>query len=296
MTQNNHEQAPFHETDPTKLIPFNSFDINRHRIEQIAGIDGPIVDELAKVFGVEKPENGWDVASLGELISIVGPAKTLQDNIPAMEEILPGVDGKRFAIEWVKQSGLLEPAFRNYENPDRLVPHLFETAVITGGVRNWMMRRAKVLIETLQNGTEILEVNLVAGMREMRTAEGSDVLEGDTEASYMERVIKPLIESSTNVTVDLSTPETTSGNEISAEVAKITKGAESVLVACNAGNWIQNAGQIRRAMDEDKNKVFVVSDTFPVAENDEPPAEAQNPLTAVGIIGRNLQELKRQTQ
>lgn len=293
MTQHNQERAPFHEDDPTQYIQFAEFDITQHTIDQIAGINGPIVDELAVAFGVEKPRTGWDVTSLKELITIIGPAKTLQDNIPAIEALLPEADDKQIAIEWIEQSGLLDAVFRNFDSPEQMLPRNFDTAVITGGVRNWMMRRAQVLIDTIQNGTTVSEIKLVAGTRQMRTAEGDDVIEGDTEASYMQRVIKPLLEAEVECRVAVVSTDTDKGNEIAEVVANETQDAASVLVACNAGNWIQNGGQIRRAIGDDR--VFVVSNPFPIAKNNEPPALGQNYLTALGIIARNLQELARHT-
>jgi hypothetical protein len=282
-----------HEFDPTKLVEFNSFEIGEHDITQISGVEGKaILPQLAEIFGADPESGEWTVEELGKLISVIGQAKTLQDNIPAVSEVLPGRSGKELAIAWVKATGLLQPTFRNFENPDEQLPQNFDSAVVTGGVRNWMMRRANVLIAQTVDQTRVGEVVLVAGTRPMASGEGTDVVEGDTEATYMERVIQPLLEEA-GLTVRLVTPDTSVGDEIAQVVAGEVAESESVLVVCNAGNWIQNGGQIRRAIGGSDNKVFVVSDGFPVAENDEKPAVAQNPLTAIGIIARNLQELQR---
>lgn len=280
------------EVEADRGVKFGEFTVGDD-IRQIAGIKGSLLKELAEIFEGRPYEGDWTVDELGKLIGVVGSAKTLQDNIPAIKGLLPGEDGKKIAIEWVKQSGLLDPVFRNFENPHQALPEQFDTVVITGGVRNWMMRRAQLLIETAgtQESNWAKEVLLVAGTRQMKTVEGPDVIEDDTEATYMARVIVPMLEEA-GLTVRLNTPDTASGNEIAKVVAEEVGGG-NVLVACNAGNWVQNGGQIRRAMGGSQNRLFVVSDSFPVAENDEPPAVAQNPLTAVGIIARNLQELQR---
>lgn len=283
-----------HELDPTQRVDFSQFTIGEHDITQLAGANGePILPQLAEVFNTATESGEWTVDELGKLIAAIGPAKTLQDNIPAVGELLPGAGGKELAIEWVENSGLLAPVFRNFENPNELMPDFFDTAVITGGVRNWMVRRAQLLAELVESGQikEFGETLLVAGNREMKIAEGPDVIEGDTEASFMERVIKPMLEEA-HLDVRISKPDTANGEEI-AQVVATEASDGTVLVVCNAGNWVQNGGQIRRAIGGDANRVYVVSDSFPVATNDEPPATHQNPLTAVGIIARNLQELQR---
>lgn len=282
-----HEGPKNFELHGRSSVQFGEFRIGQHVIEDIAGVNGSVLAELSKVFDAQSESGGWTVEELGALIGKIGPAKTLQDNIPAISAVLPEADGKQLAIEWVKSTGLLEPVFRNFDNPQEALPGQFETAVITGGVRNWMMRRAKLLVETSEQ-TAVSEVLLVAGARQMGVSEGSDVTEGDTEATYMARVIRPMLEDA-GLSVRMCTPETTNGEEIAAIVAQEV-GAGNILVICNAGNWVQNGGQIRRAIGSDS--VFVVSDKFPIAENNEPPSVAQNPFTALGIIARNLKELK----
>ena len=81
----------------------------------------------------------------------------------------------------------------------------------------------------------------------------------------------------------------------------ISSKARNVLVVSNAGAWVQNAGQIKRAMmrrlqlDEElpDNELFVISDEFPLGTGVEPAATHQNPLSALGQIARNAQEFVR---
>lgn len=279
------------EFDPAISKKFGEISFGIDGPSIVAGTDGPLVDEMAAVFAAETTKDyEWNVDSLGDLIGAVGPAKTLQDNIPALAEQL-GMDGKELAIQWVEDSGLLEPVYRNFSNPEAAVPTTYDVAVITGGVRNWMQRRSVVLAETLeQTGTNVDTVLLAAGNRLMGPQEGDDLEEGDTEASYMKRVIAPQLEAA-GLQVELLTPDTKDGNELAAQIAERIAGKQALL-ACNAGNWIQNGGQIARASGEPQN-LTVVSDAFPVAKNNETPAVAQNPLTAVGIMARNLQEIAR---
>lgn len=294
MTQHeSYKEGPTNfEQDPVAHVKFNEYAIGLHAVGNVAGIRAPIVDELSEVFAIEPGEEGWTTDNLGSLIAKIGPAKTLQDNIQATEEVLSISDGKDVAIAWVEASGLLEAVARNFEDPSAEMPTNFDSVVISGGVRNWMMRRANLLKEMIDQNTTVNEVVLAAGTRAMKTTEGPDVQEGDTEATYLEREIKPMLES-VGLNVAMLAPDTEIGDEVASAVAEYVKAAQAVLVVCSAGNWIQNGGQIRRAIGGDINKVYVASDTFPVAKNDELPATHQNPFTALGIIARNLQELQR---
>jgi hypothetical protein len=280
--------------NPRELIKFADYNIGINQIDEIRGIEDSLLDEISRVVGLAEPENGWNIDSLGELIGAIGKDKDLQNNIPEVEALMPGADGKEIAISFVEQSGLLEPVRRNFYNPQMEMPSEFDSGLVTGGVRNWMMRRANQLIkEITENQVNLSQVVLASGQRPMGTKEGPDVIEGDTESSYMERVIKPKFDE-LGVDVKIVAPETKDGNELAQEIANSLAGSESILLACNAGNWVQNGGQIARAVGPERaNSIYVSGDEFPVAKNNEPPATHQNPLTALGVIARNLQEFKR---
>jgi len=280
--------------NPRELIKFADYNIGINQIDEIRGIEDSLLDEISRLVGLAEPENGWNIDSLGELIGAIGKDKDLQNNIPEVEALMPGADGKEIAISFVEQSGLLEPVRRNFYNPQMEMPSEFDSGLVTGGVRNWMMRRANQLIkEITENQVNLSQVVLASGQRPMGTKEGPDVIEGDTESSYMERVIKPKFDE-LGVDVKIVAPETKDGNELAQEIANSLAGSESILLACNAGNWVQNGGQIARAVGPERaNSIYVSGDEFPVAKHNEPPATHQNPLTALGVIARNLQEFKR---
>jgi hypothetical protein len=85
--------------------------------------------------------------------------------------------------------------------------------------------------------------------------------------------------------------DTESGSELADAIVR-QLGPGNLLIICNAGNWIKNGGQIRRADKSQQLKIFVVSDSIPLAKNGEPPETHQNPLTAINQLARNLQELR----
>jgi hypothetical protein len=276
-------------------LTFNTFNPQINSVYEIG--DG-VIGEMAQAFEHELSDQP-NTDNLGELIGKIGPAKTLQDNIPQVQAVLgTNADALDIAIDWVERSGLMLPANRSYADSELAMPATIDTAVITGGVRNWMMRRAE-RFGAIKNVT-IGQVLLVAGNREMKPAEGPDVAEGMTEANYLESVIKPMLEGmGTTALVNLVRVDSSVGDEVMNAAAQEATGANQLVVS-NAAAWVQNAGQFRRAMqnrifgyDSAGNQLYVVSDTIPVAHHGEPPATHQNPLTALGQIARNAQELTR---
>lgn len=268
----------------------------RPGVDNVYDIGGGVIREMADAFG-HVLEHKPNVGTLGQLITAVGPLKTLQDNIGHVQEVLRNeVDPIKTARNWVTRTGLLTPVERSFMTAEVLtdVPEL---VVVTGGVRNWMARRADVA-RRLEPTNGVL---LVGGNRIMSAAEGSDVTPGMTEADYLERVVAPTFE---NVTIASVESREASGVMAAAAHAIKISGAHKVTVASNAGAWVQNAGQVRYALrgntfsydqkyDADGTELFVVSDGFPLGTGDEPTATHQNPLTALGIIARNAQELTR---
>lgn len=278
-------------------VRIDNFNLDKDSVYDIG--DG-VVKEMADAFGHEltpKP----DVENLGDLIGAVGPAKTLQDNIGKVQKTLgTNANAEELAIDWVERSGLLEKVQRSYIDPERPTPKTIDIALITGGVRNWMQRRANVLAG-LAESTRIKGVVLAAGNREMGANEGEDVEAGMTEADYMELVIKKtLIDLGKFPLIELVKVESKNGDEVMAAAAEKMGRFVTAVVASNAGIWVQNAGQLRRAVmanlptyDLSGRRIYVASDAFPVAKHGEPKEVAQNPLTALGIIARDAQEFVR---
>ncbi len=280
-----------------EILTFTNYDLTRPH-ENIYEIGSGVVPEIAQAFGHTLATQQYE-QDLGELIGVVGPAKELQENIGLVQERL-GKDNRAVDIArgWVERSGLLTAVDRPYLHAGEL-PETYEIAVITGGVRNWMQRRANVLDNV--SDANVNKVLLAAGNRTMKPVEGEDVEEGMTEADYMENVIaQPMADKGYGV--DMLRVDSAIGNEVALAVAEYLgrlAGAK-LLVLTNAGNWVQNAGQLRRAIrkedsafDEHGNQLFVVSDTFPLGTGVEPISTHQNPFSALGIILKNAQELVR---
>ncbi|MCA9331341.1 hypothetical protein KC968_00195 [Candidatus Saccharibacteria bacterium] len=278
-----------------QLITFEKFNPSTDSVYSIG--DG-VISEMSEAFGHDLTIVP-DVDNIGQLIGAVGPAKELQENIGLVQEKLgTSRNSVEIATDWVDRSGLLLPVARSYMDVEiDADEYNFDTAVITGGVRNWMMRRAERLMPELDR---VGRVALVAGNRLMKTTEGSDVQEGMTEADFMESVVGGLL-SQAGVEVEVVHVDSGVGDEVMNAVAKHIDASDSILIASNAGAWVQNAGQLRRAVrslhqgfDDDCSQLYVVSDSFPLGTGEEPTTTHQNPFTALGQIARNAQELVRQ--
>lgn len=263
-----------------------------------------IIPEMAKVFGHELSQ-APEEANLGGLIALVGPAKTLQDNIAGVRESLGKNKSDDLAIDmarkWIDRSGLLVPVERSYMNPELVITEEdeFSLAVVTGGVRNWIERRAARLSVAIGK-VSIGRVLLVGGNRAMKSAEGPGVKDGMTEAEYMETNLKPRFNEA-GVSVDVMAVESGVGDEVMRAAASEIDPTSKILVASNAGAWVQNAGQFRRAaiqenpdFDANGEQLYVLSDSFPLGiTGKEPTKTHQNPLSALGQILRNGQEIIR---
>jgi hypothetical protein len=247
-----------------------------------------------------------DVNNLGGLISKVGPAKELRENIGRVQDVL-GTDADALTIArgWAERSGLLIPVERLYLLNEGPANEGIDLAIISGGVRNWMLRRAMRLV-ALGAYRPIGAVLLAAGQRPMKTSEGPDVEEGMTEADYMRDVIAQEIGAIGTAVEVLSVATEDADNVMRAaankahEMVGLSYGTY-ISVVSNAGAWVQNAGQfLRAAMSSQRafnnwgDQLEVVSDAFPLGETgEEPTSTHQNPFSAAGQIARNLQELAR---
>jgi hypothetical protein len=293
----------------TRALTFENFDLSSDGLGSIYEIgadeDHPtgVIPEMASVFGHELSATP-DETNLGELIKSVGPAKELQNNIALVRDILgTDQDAVSIARSWSERSGLLTPVERSYFTAEQLEGRV-GLAVITGGVRNWMARRAQRL-ETLVHERGVDSVLLVAGNREMKATEGPDVEEGMSEADYMENIVARKI-SGLGIANNLIRVDSGVGDQVmEAGVVQtfelVSDESARIAVVSNAGAWVQNVGQFRRAainkagrqFDERGDQIFAVSDGFPLGTGEEPTATHQNPFTALGQIARNAQELVR---
>ena len=291
-----------------EVLTFANYSIEQHGFNGIYAIgqggdfDRGVVQEMADTFGHELSDLP-SVANLGELMGTVGPEKELQKNIAHVKEVLgDGNEAIAKAQSWVDRSGLLLPVERSFKTADPIEGKV-DVAVITGGVRNWMMRRAERLV-ALHDDRDVSYTLLVGGNRVMGIKEGDDVEEGMTEIDYLRDVMANHL-SEFGLAVEIVPVDSPVGDEVMAVGARAVQSAVSrdalVAVVSNAGAWVQNSGQFRRALqlainpafDHDGQQLLAVSDSFPVGTGSEPTATHQNPFSAPGQIIRNLQELVR---
>jgi hypothetical protein len=294
-------------------LTFSNFSLEHDTMEDIYAIgvtdgeDNGVIEEIAAAFEYELDETP-SVDNLGGLIKKVGPAKELQENIARVQEVLgTDEDAVTIARGWAERSGLLVPIQQSYATAE-VFEEPVDLAIISGGVRNWIHRRAVRLVE-LQAEVGVAEALLIGGNRVMKTAEGPDVEEGMTEADYMSAVILPnLAAGDRGIPASLVRADTGIGDEVMEAGAKALKNhvddieSTRMAVVSNAGAWVQNAGQFRRAVqravdssfDKEGSQFFAVSDGFQLGTGVEPTSTHQNPFSAAGQIVRNAQELARQ--
>lgn len=279
----------------SKEITFANFDMTNAWAVDVYSIGTShgglgVVPEVATAFGFDLDQEP-DATNLGELIKTVAPDKMLRNNIARFHEVV-GPNALETARRWVESSGLLLPVERSFQTPEVAIPEHIDVAVITGGVRNWMIRRTLVLDKLAEDHTIGMTI-LGAGL---------------AEADYMQNAVEPALKEAGFAT-ELVRVESTVGDEVMDGVADAigahvgSLADKAVLVVSNAGAWVQNAGQLRRAMyrrfprdgfDLCGNQLFAASDEFPLGiTGEEPPVTHQHPISAVGVILRGVQEITR---
>jgi len=297
---------------PMEVYPdFGNYDLRNMPENGVFGLSDDLLKDMAEGFGyegfqhLEQPTE----ASLREFVGVAGKAKTLQDNIARTEEQL-GVRGNanEMAIGWVKRAGIMVPMDRSFVHPEVSTPKQLDMALITGGVARWVLRRADRLIALKESGVDIGRVVLAAGKRDMGAAE-HDLVAGwpfrgtPTEQNFMRKIVADKLEVA-GIAADVLAIDSQKGDEVMAEVVDRTglTGKRTVVVG-NTPNGVQNAGALRAAAREADptydlrgNQLYVVTDKFPLAEQGQPPATHQNPLTALGQIARNALYLHQQSQ
>lgn len=275
---------------------FSPASASREAIYEIGSLDGGpgVVREIADAYDYTLSEVP-DEVNLGGLIKVVGPAKTLQDNIASVQDKL-GTDKNalELARSWAVRSGLLVPVSRDFLTGAPIQDE-HDSVVLTGGVRNWMERRAERLALLVKEGHRIGRVALVGGNRVMRTSEGLGVEEGMTEADYLAARIAPRLVA-IGLEHEVYPVESAKGDDVMAVALTALEGSANPLFVANAGYWVQGAGQLLRAMQGGGigRGLDVVSDSFLLGKTgEEPTSTHQNPFSALGQILRNLQELTR---
>jgi hypothetical protein len=282
---------------------FSNYQLGDNPYELAAGLLPDMARALDYDLGVVPSED-----ALSNFIGHIGPAKELQQNIGLVQERLASDDDAlTLAANWTERSGIVSPIHRSFKSTEVAVPSEFDTAVITGGVARWMLRRAAQLRD-LSDVSELRfgEVLVGAGIREMKESEHSTVarlaeLNGrlPTEADFAEEVIVPHLQAA-GLRARAVRFDTRVGDEVVKDLANTIQNRATVLVAANAPAALQTAGQLRVAMrdirpdfDTQGEQLFVSSDAIPVARHGESAATHQNPYTALGQIARNALFLYR---
>ncbi len=239
-----------------------------------------------------------DKVNLQGLIAKLGPDKELQKNIGVVREAL-GDNATGQIADWVERSGIMYPVERSFMKPTA-VPERADTVIINGGVANWMLRRAGVVLR--MDPKNVGQVLLPIGNRQMGAAEHQLVQTSErsrgqrpTEAQFVEQFVVPSL-AMAGFDVRLIPVESSRGDEVLdallATVPSILDG--TVIVAANAPNALQAAGELRLAgqrvrpeFDINGQQVHMVSDSIALARRGEAAKTHQNPATAVGQLGRN---------
>lgn len=248
--------------------------------------------------------------ALGDFIGKFAPDKELQKNISLVQEQIP-VD---VAADWVERSGVLEPVSRAFRDTTKL-PERVGMAVMTGGVANWMLRRAAVL-ERL-DPTTIPRVWLVASDRKMSDGEHQLVRSHrelfseheieTTEYRFMRKFVMTRLADAWFNVRDFHSEGHTQGSAILddwvAYADKVDNALriKTILVPGNAPAVIQTAVTVREAIQKldplfdntPSPQLFMVSDTIPIARHGEGTATHQNPYSALGQILRNAKYLDK---
>lgn len=297
-------------------LTFASFSPAVHSREDIyrigATADQPgVIPQLARLFKYELAEIP-NVENLGGLIHETGQFKELQQNLPRLREVL-GADQNAIAAarDLTVRSGALIPVERFYGSAViEIEPKtVIKKAVMTGGIRNYIGLRRPMLMAYLAGKYEIESAVLIGGERKMKSKEGKDVIEGMTEAEYLDEVTKHQLY---NVGIDAEVLSVSSevGDKIMAMGAKhiaetVDLNDPNCIIALisNGGSWVQNGGQMLRGLqtasinssfNADHRNFIVVSDRFKLGETGtEPTITHQNPFTVQPQSVRNAQELAR---
>lgn len=266
----------------------------QHNLAALPEVGEGVVREMAAAFGHDLITGSSVVENYGRLIGTVGAHQELQRNIGAVQEMLgTDQDAVDLARSWVNRSGLLVPLPERSFIAEVHAPEVYDAAVVTGAVRNWMEWRKQALLD--RSPDQLGSVWLVAGVREMKVSEGPEVTPGMTEAAYMERHVLPeLLDHGFDA--QLRVVHSTKGSEVMSKAADLLAPDDSVLYVGSAGQAYLGASELRTAMrrshqefDKDGDQLFMTSNTYvELGTGAEPTATHQNPFSALGMVVRDL--------
>jgi hypothetical protein len=312
------------------VADFSNYDLReiQERPMALYELGDGLLPEMAQVTGFDLAAEP-DKQNLYEFAGHIGKEKTLQDNIPRMRELLSGVDSPTtVAADWVERSGVLEPVRRSFVRPEATFPETFGIAAITGNVANWTLRRLAMLerfapgaIEgvVLAGGSRVMKSDehvLVDEVRDRAMGEYDSSM-GDSEdpvgdsyelaqgkpteydflKHYVHRRLLIAGFDARRIRTVMATSD--NGDKVLDDMFEEGRiGNNTILVPVNAPNSVQAAGQLRQAarrympgFDDDGDKIFMVSDSYPLARKGQHKSTHQDPFSALGQIARNAQQL-----
>lgn len=278
---------------------FATYDMERVRSNptEVYDLSDGLLPEIAQTAGYELAPEPTE-ANLSGLIAAVGPAKELQANIQTVKDRF-GADATQKIADWIDRSEIMAPVERPF-GKNTPISGKIDAIVFSGGVANWMLRRTAVTEQI--DADKVGSVVLPMGNREMKPVEHALVrefarVEGrfPTEAEFGQRYLLGRL-AAAGFRAEVVPVDSGNGDQVldALWVAKPELSNGTMLVAANAPNAVQAAGQVRlsarradAAFDKAFDQLYMASDSFPIARHGEKPKTHQNPETALGQLVRN---------
>lgn len=304
------------------MADFSTFELAevRDRPAVIYKLGDGVIPEIAEAFGHQLTVEP-DVNNLGQLVGTVGAAKTLQDNIESVQAVLgTNQDGFNIAADWMEHRAHIQDALdRSLWTPELATPDDVAGTIVSGGVRNWMMRASQLLEARVADGRAAGRFFFPVGQREMdkpteivtedviayRDAHGGQL---PTEAIYAREIIAPRLEAA-GYQVEVDEVDSQRGPDIALEFMQahpeLLEGKLAFARVANAGLQLaiemrQAARTVRPDFDSDASnpQVFVLTDTVPVARDEQQFKDArfQNPYSALRSIPLTAKMLLQSVQ
>ncbi len=256
---------------------FNNF----HLGDDVYELAGGLVHDLAEKAGLE-PYVGPHSEVLGELVGILGKNKVLRENEPV--DFLTN----RQMAGHVDRSGVLLPMDRSLHTPYIQVAE-GTPRLVTGGVPNWQIRTADLLVSKAAELTSPTAVYMAVGNRPMDKPNETghpkvkqfveDYGHFPKESQFAEEFVFPRL-TEAGYAVFFEPYEASDGEEIArlfvADYPAAFKKGKAMSFARVAGSGVHLATQFRDAArevnpdyDSDKNapQVFMETDGIEVARN-----------------------------
>jgi len=295
--------------------------LSNYSVRSLANNPGVLYGMADRLLPKIADATGYELAhtpnkeNLQGFIWHLSPQKNLQDNIPLVSELSGGEErAVTNASFWVRDSGVLEEVNRSFSEPTPASPSVVESAIITGGVARWMLRRGNRLLRHVTEGNRVGMVYIPVGKAVMSPEQ--HYLVGDlaketatgivTETDFANVYVAEMLRGA-GLSVQVFESESKKGADVIADfMAQQSEGILSgeALVVANAGAAIQEAVQLRREArkingdyDASGDQLFVISDSAKLALRGESAATHQSPLSALGMVVRSyyyLNEAARQ--